>query len=398
MDILPESVLVDTARCISQDVLAKWAPDVDAQKRFPHESMVALHEANLVGFFVPEQYGGLNGNLRTFRQIAAVLGESCLSTALVWAMHCQQVAILANHAREQHSDVLKAVARNGCLVASVTTEYGKGGDLLTAQAPILVEGEQLRIRRSAPIVSCGGETDFYLITMRSGENRPANDVCLVLVTPEDGQVLVTGEWNAMGMRGTHSVPMEFDVLINPNRIIGQPFRQIALQTMVPIGHLGWSAAWFGAARGAFRRYVQQLGSMGATGRQKFRSDLFTTRIANIRLSLDLIEAFLHQITEQLERLFELDEAKQYENVTHNIALNNLKIASSQLAFSVANELVELGGLNQGYVEQTDIGLERVFRDLRSAALMYHNDRLFKANGKLILVENSAMEMIWSGTK
>jgi acyl-CoA dehydrogenase len=51
-------------------------------------------------------------------------------------------------------------------------------------------------------------------------------------------------------------------------------------------------------------------------------------------------------------------------------------------------------LAQGYMKNTALDLERVFRDLRSATLMYHNDRLLGANGKLILVENSGAEAIW----
>jgi hypothetical protein len=29
-------------------------------------------------------------------------------------------------------------------------------------------------------------------------------------------------------------------------------------TMIPVVHLGWTAAWYGGARGAFRRFVSQF--------------------------------------------------------------------------------------------------------------------------------------------
>jgi len=38
------------------------------------------------------------------------------------------------------------------------------------------------------------------------------------------------------------------------------------------------------------------------------------------------------------------------------------------------------------VRDARVALERRFRDLRSAALMYSNDRLYVANGKLTLVD------------
>ena len=381
--------MIRAAQAISQNVLKRWAADVDVKNRFPQESIDALREAGLFGFFVPRRLDGLEGDFRTYCRIAALLGEECLSTALIWAMHCQQVAVLADHADEEQSDVLVSIAHNGSLVASVTTEYDKGGDLLKAHAPLVPEDNCFRVCRRAPIVSYGAEADFFLITMRSGEDKPRNDVCLVRVIPDDGQVTVAGEWNAMGMRGTRSVPMKFNVLVDCNRIIGKSFRQVALQTMVPAGHVGWTAAWFGGARGAFKRYVSQLRTMGAHGRRQLNSDLLLSRLANLRGSLDLIEGMLYQATKRLDKLRQ-DKAtlSEYEDITHNIALNNLKVTGSRLAFSVVDELVELGGLGRGYLKNETLGIERVFRDLRSASLMYSNDRLLETNGKLILVENS----------
>lgn len=392
--MIPPTELLQRSREIGQNVLARWAAEVDECGRFPTESVAALHEGGLIGFFVPARLGGLEGDTRTFWQIAAILGESCLSTALIWAMHGQQVATLAEHAAEEHAGILADVARRGSLVASVTTEYGKGGDLFTSRTPLRAEPGGLRLCRAAPIVSYGAEAEFYLITMLRGEGMPANDVCLALVKRTDGQISVAGEWQAMGMRGTASVPMSFDVHIGPERLIGRAFRQMALQTMVPIGHLGWAAAWFGAARGACRRFVGQL-RRSSQGRQKLKSDLFIHRLASIRVSLDLMESMIYRLADQLEQ-WKRDDAPpaMYEDITFNITLNNLKIASSQLAFAVSDGLLELSGLSQGYLKGDALGLERTFRDLRSAALMYHNDRLMAANGKLILVEHSSMQGVW----
>ena len=310
-------------------------------------------------------------------------------------MHCQQVLVLADHGTAAQADVLAAIARQGPLLASVTSEYGKGGDLLTAQTPLVSAGDRLRVRRSAPVVSYGAEADFFLITMRAGEERPTNDVSLVLVKPEDGRVRVAGDWNAMGMRGTRSIPMEFDVVVDRQRLIGQSFRRVALQSMVPAGHLGWTAAWFGGARGAFKQFVGQLRTMGAQGKGRLQSDLFISRLANLRLSLDLIEALLYRAAERFDRLRQTQAPlEQYEGITHNIALNNLKVAGSRLAFSVADGLIELSGLCSGYLKEQPLGLEQLFRDLRSASLMYNNDRLLQANGKMLLLEDTAGGAFW----
>jgi acyl-CoA dehydrogenase len=384
------------AAAISHNVLRQWAADVDANNRFPSESVEALRDAGLLAFMVPAQFGGQGGNMRALWRIAAVLGEECLATALIWSMHSQQVAVLADHAHAEQAELLRHIATHGLLIASVTTERDKGGDLLTAHAPLVREHNHWRVRRFAPIVSYGAEADMYLITMRSGEDRLPHDVSLVLTTPEDGLVTVEGDWHAMGMKGTRSVPMRFDTLVDANRIIGQTFRQVALQTMIPIGHVAWSAAWFGAAGGALQRFIERARTSRGPGAWDLHSDLFTTRLARLRLWLDLLQSMLEQITTTLDA-WRLVQAPmhQYEDITHNIALNNLKVASSELAFAVVHNLMELAGMRHGYLQHNDLGLERVFRDLRSGSLMYHNDRLIQTNGNLLLIERTPMSRVWA---
>jgi alkylation response protein AidB-like acyl-CoA dehydrogenase len=243
------------------------------------------------------------------------------------------------------------------------------------------------------VVSYGAEAGFFLITMRSTADSPPNDVTLVLVRPEDGAVKVTGEWHAMGQHGTASVPMEFDVSLDPHRIVGPSFREVALKTLVPAAQAGWTAAWYGAAKGALSRFVQ------GQRQQRTRdpnSELFLTRLAELRLKLDLIESILIRVTDRLDLLRDQNAPlTSYEDLGHNILVNNLKIAGSRLAFEVADGLIELAGMSAGYLRDDGSALERVFRDLRSAALMYGNDRLLLANGRLVLVEDLPVNRIWS---
>jgi hypothetical protein len=97
-------------------------------------------------------------------------------------------------------------------------------------------------------VSYGEQATWFLVTMRASRESPATDVRLVLLNRADGSVRVDGDWSALGMRGTRSVPMSFDVTVDPGAIIGGSFREIALRTMIPAAHVGWAAAWLGAAR------------------------------------------------------------------------------------------------------------------------------------------------------
>lgn len=377
-------ISLEQTRALVRDVILPHAHAVDEEGRFPKESVGALAEAGHLRWFVPREFGGFQGSVSAFSEHCAVVGEGCTSTALILAMHAQQAAILARHAHQTHGELLRKVSA-GYLLASVTTETGKGGHLLTAQAPLRRSGSQLLLERTAPIVSYGGHADAYLATMRETEDALPERVALVVFERTSVQCEVRGGWNAMGMRGTCSVPMHFTGVLPDTAILSCSFREVALQTMVPVGHIAWAAAWYGAARGALRR----LASRRSAGRRSGTSaESVYPKLAEIRLSLDLVWAMVQQAAATVDQLWQSNADQQhYEAVPFNILINNVKLASARLCFAATSSLVELAGLAEGYLPGQS-GIERVFRDLRAASLMFHDDRLLATNGRLTLIEET----------
>ena len=76
----PEDFL-DAIRRIADDVAAEHAPDVDAQARFPQETIDALREAGALGAFVPIELGGLG---MPFETIAQQMDRSVSATRMLW--------------------------------------------------------------------------------------------------------------------------------------------------------------------------------------------------------------------------------------------------------------------------------------------------------------------------
>lgn len=379
-----QTITTEQTRMLVQDVVWPHAAAVDREGRFPQESVSALADMGHLRWFIPKEFGGIQGSLIGFSEHCAIVGEGCTSTALILAMHAQQAAILARHAPQSHGELLTKVA-SGALLASVTTEVGKGGHLLSAQAPLRRSGSQIQLERAAPIVSYGGYADAYLATMRESEEALPERVAMVVFEKASVQCEVRGEWNAMGMRGTCSVPMHFSGVLPKTAVLSDSFREIALQTMVPVGHIAWAAAWYGAARGAFRRLA---GRRNATRRAAASMESSYAKLAEIRLNLDLVWALVEQAARTVDKLW-LTKADQqhYEAVPFNILINNVKLAAARLCFAAASSLVELAGLAEGYLPG-ESGIERVFRDLRAASLMFHDDRLLATNGRLVLVEET----------
>lgn len=377
------------AQEVAIDAARRFAAAVDSQNRFPTEAVDALCSTRLMALLVPKSLDGMGGRFADACETAIMLGRECVSTALIWAMHSQQVAIMADHARDQWCDALRDVAARGALVASATTEPEKGSNFMLARAALQIDGDRIHVDRPSPVVSYGGEADYYLVTMRRSPTRPETDVCFVLLNRGDGRL--TGGWNAMGMRGTRSVSMHFETDVPPQRVLDADFRHIVTSTAIPAAHLAWTSAWYGAARGALDRFVTLLRN-NSRERRRFGSDLFCSRLADARLSLDLLESMLRSLIQRYESM-RSENAPQaaYEEPGWTIAINGLKVAGSRISYSTVDSLVELAGLTNGYLADQVLELERVFRDLRSATLMVNNDHLLQMNAKQILIASNGRE-------
>jgi acyl-CoA dehydrogenase len=66
-----------------------------------------------------------------------------------------------------------------------------------------------------------------------------------------------------------------------------------------------------------------------------------------------------------------------------VAMNNLKVGSSQMAVQVINQAMLICGLS-GYRNDTAYSLGRHLRDAHSAALMVNNDRILTNTGTLLM--------------
>jgi acyl-CoA dehydrogenase len=368
-------------------VLREAARSVDVDAVFPVESVRALRESGLMGLFVPSEFGGMGCQLDSFGRVASELGGECLSTAMIWAMHCQQTDVIVRYgsAKLQHR-VLPKIARGELYLASVTSERGNGGDLLRASATLVDHAEGIAFERDAPIVTGGAHADAFLITMRDSSTASPNEVSLIYADRDDMRVRGEGVWDPMGMRATHSVPMTLSGVIPMDNVLGSRgrFRDIAVESFIPSAHIGWSACWLGAARGALRDVIKLLRSRRRPPSLNRTSELLWQRLARVRTRIEVVSSYLDSVTREVEA--RRRDGLDLDQPSLQIHLNSLKVLASEETHAAVEELIHLVGLGLGYMRTSPIALERIARDLRSATLNFHNDRLMRSNGVLSLVD------------
>jgi acyl-CoA dehydrogenase len=364
-------------------VLEAQAGQTDTSARFPEQAVGVLRANGLMGLLVPVEYGGAGGDLGDLVALASLFGAGCTSTAMIWAMHCQQVDCIVQFGSPRlRDDLLPRIASGDVYLASVTTEPGKGGHLLSGRAALEEDHDLLRFERDAPIVTGGAHAEGFLVTMRESADSADHRVTLCYADRGQLDLQATGSWDTLGMRGTESLGFRLRGAVPPHHVIGDPggFRTVAIESMIPAGHLAWAAVWLGAARRALCDVLTMVRSRGADR----MSDLTATRLARARIDIELAAAYLGTVRDEV--LAHRRDKDPLNGTSTQIHINNLKVIASELTFRAVDGLLEVAGLFAGYKRDSVIPLERIFRDLRSASLNYANDRLLTMNGALTLLD------------
>lgn len=359
---------------------AAHAEQADEAAEFPVAALDAMRATGLLGLLVPAEHGGGGGGLGDLVDVTLRLARVDMSVALIFAMHCQQVVAVVRHADGPFAArLLPELGKGDVYLASVTTERGKGGHLLSSESTVRQDAGTLTIDRDAPIVTGGQHADAYLITTLAPDATSPSQVSLVYARRDQLTLEVRGGWQPLGMRATQSVPMRLTGRVPADQVIGAPgkFREIVAPTFGPLAHIGWSAAWLGAATGALSRILHHIRDAGR-GQFDPSSELLLTRLARVRGRLDLVNALLRHTVAAVEGTPDVADPST------QLLVNSLKVHAAEQCFAAADEMVELVGLRHGYLRSSPLYLERVFRDLRSASLNYANDRLLLVNGALTL--------------
>ncbi|MEU6556315.1 acyl-CoA dehydrogenase family protein [Streptomyces sp. NPDC046915] len=370
---------IDRVAAVAAEHLAR----TDRDASFPVEALQEMRRTGLLGLLVPETHGGLGGTTDDVVTAGMALGRVDMSVAMIFTMHCQQVAAVVRYGGERLRDeLLPEIAAGRMYLASVTTEAGKGGHLLSSGAALAARDGELLLDRFAPIVTGGEYADGFLVTMQSPAPASPNQVSLVYAHRDQLTVERSGDWEPLGMRASHSVALRLTGTVPAHQVVGRhgEFRTIVTTVFGPMAHLGWSACWLGTAAGALSRVVKLLRSRQGRARVDLDSELLLTRLSRARQRIDAVHALLDRARQVVATADDLSVPRV------QLLLNSLKITAAEECYRAVDGLVEAVGMRHGYLKDSPTRLEHSLRDLRSAALNYSNDRLHLVDGKLALLD------------
>jgi acyl-CoA dehydrogenase len=345
---------------------------VDAEARFPGEAFTELRKQRLLGIQVPLSLDGEGATIAEIADVCYILGQSCSSTALIYAMHQIKMACIVRHYKGNaaHEKILRRIAAEQLLMASSTTEGQAGGNVRSSEAAVEHDGAQVTLERKATVISYAVEADGIVTTARRAADAQGNDQVLLVLLKADYTLERLQVWDTLGMRGTHSEGFTLRARAAAGQIMPEPYDRIHAQTMVPFAHILWGSVWAGIAAAAaskaqaFVRHVMRQ----ANGQTPPGAAHFTQAVSTLRTLRGVLATSL--------RSYEaiMSDEKAIASLEFQAMITLTKVQVSELAVTTVLTSLRACGLS-GYRNDTEFTIGRLLRDVLSAPIMISNDRI-----------------------
>ncbi|MBM3203217.1 acyl-CoA dehydrogenase [Candidatus Woesearchaeota archaeon] len=381
--------LIKRVHTIGKNVLAVHADEVDRMARFPRESIDAMKAEGLLSAYVPQTFGGMGLNLAHTAKLCEVMGRYCGSSAMIYAMHCIQVACVVHHAQSSawFRDYLRRLVDEQRLMASATTEVGTGGDLRSSVCGLVVSDESFQLTKQAPVISYGEHADDILVTCRRSPEASSSDQLHVLVERQSASMVPLSTWDTMGFRGTCSSGFILTSQGHVDQVLPTPFEEILSQTMHPYSHVVWAALWTGIASDAVNRARAFV--RAESRKTPGETPLAAIRLAEVDRVLNELRQTVDGFTREYQQILDENRSASAHGFGFSIRTNNLKLTASTRIVEIVSQALLICGIS-GYRNDSKFSLSRHLRDAYGAALMVNNDRITKLNATMLLAHKEGV--------
>ena len=258
-------LLAEVRRFLARDV----RPDaIERAGVIPRAVRDGAARLGLFGLTIPTEYGGAGLSLASTCRVVEEIARVDRSVAIMIGLHAGLgtrglVELGGSALRERW---LPRLASGECIASFAATEAGAGSDLTAIRTTGEAIGDELRVTGTKSYVTNGGFASLFTLLVRTpglGGERAHSLVCIPRDTPG---IEIGAEEDKLGIRGSSTVEVRFDVRVPLANVLGAPGAGMAQAHAL----LGWgrtimSAGCVGTARAALdaaRSYVLERRQFG----------------------------------------------------------------------------------------------------------------------------------------
>lgn len=336
-----------------KDLARKWEADED---NYPFELWDKISAGGFHGVGIPEEYGGMGGDILMQVILARALSRTLGGLAWLWGItsFAGAKSIGTHGTEEQKQKFLPKIASGELRAAIALTEPGGGTDVLGAMATNAEKVDGGWVVNGEKIWSSNSHVaDYLLLLARSRKDVEKNHHGLTLFfLPAKSEGVKITPLKKLGMRGMGSCLVHFENVFIPDElVIGKPHDAwYQLLTSLNSERLLMAAFCLGYMDGVIEDALDYAKQRRAFGRPIGQFQAIQHMIADMKIAQFATESMLMTCA-----------WKAQEGKASMVESTALKVYSAEQATKCADMGIQiLGGM--GYSAETD--MQRYWRDAR----------------------------------
>jgi alkylation response protein AidB-like acyl-CoA dehydrogenase len=348
-----QAAIQEMALDFAREQVAPHADKWDDEKHFPVAELRETAPLGMAAIYVDAEHGGSGLTRLDGAIIFEALAYGCPTFSSYLSIHNMVAWMVSKYADDaQRSRWMDKLTSMEWLASYCLTEPSCGSDAAALKTRAERKGDRYILNGTKQFISGAGETDFYFIFARTGEEGPHGISAFAVTRDAPGLSFGANErkmgWNAQPTRAVilEDVEVSIEDRIGPE---GHGFK-FAMSGLdggrINIGACSTGAAW--AALDKARDYAHERKAFG-TEIANFQSLQF--KLADMATELDAAQLMIYRAADALDRAD--PKASMYSAMAKRFA--------TDLGSKIANDALQVHG---GYGYLQDYGIEKIVRDLR----------------------------------
>jgi alkylation response protein AidB-like acyl-CoA dehydrogenase len=349
-----QTTVKQMARTIADEKILPVRAELDEKEEFPWAIIKDLADTDLLGVFIPEEYGGLGGGCLELCLVVEELSRACSGVAVSYAVNSLgSFTLLEYGSDEQKRKYLPDIARGKKLAAFALTEETAGSDAAGIKTTATkTEGGYL-LNGSKLFITNGGEADLYTVIALTDKTRGIRGATAFMLEKGTPGFSFGRKEKKMGIRASSTRELIFeDCLVPEENIIGREGMGFAMtMRLFARSRPGIGAQAVGLAQGALAAAVEYAKKRIQFGQPIISFQAVQHMLANMATDVEAARTLVYQSARTIDcgaKNFNMDSAMA-------------KVFASDVAMRVTTDAIQVFG-GVGYMR--DYPVEKMMRDAK----------------------------------
>ena len=330
------------------------AADIDAEHRFPEETVEKMAQYGLLGVPFPTEYGGAGGDHISYAITVEELSKKCASTGVICSAHTSLCCwpIFNWGTEEQRQKYLPDLLSGKKLGAFGLTEPNAGTDASGQQTRAVDGGDCWILDGAKVFITNGGYADVFVVMAMTDKSKGNHGISSFIVEKGDPGFSIGKTEDKMGICASSTTELIFqNCKIPKDRLLGEigdGFR-VAMSTLDG-GRIGIASQALGIAQGALDVTVEYMKARKQFGKSLSKFQALQFVVADLETQIQAARLLVYRAADMKDK-----------HLPYGPAAAMAKLFAAETAMHVTTKCVQLHG---GYGYTKDYPVERMMRDAK----------------------------------